>query len=274
MLTLEEYIAKRKKEDGLNEFDMNNRLDNLRICNNYVFEFFNQYLESMDVDERTVLNDERLRKYKNQLNNFSPDIQDWLVNIYDEYEQHLNKLIINFLKKDDLFFLYHTKDEFRSLSYDCYADLIKRSPFIKGNAENIFKFIKEYHLLESQRIMDISSVFISQEVNDWVEQTWMKYKVSLVAFAYDWIIRFYDNKDLWPAKHKSKSKEDYIDYEYDIKQKSNLFNMNYFYRRVSNKPFLKGKKQYLEILLMYFWIKDISGDEEDYWDEYISKVIK
>lgn len=44
MLRFEEYIARRKKEDQLNEFDVNARPENIKICVNYVFEYFNSYL--------------------------------------------------------------------------------------------------------------------------------------------------------------------------------------------------------------------------------------
>ena len=40
-MRLEEYILKRKMEDGINEFDKGKRAENTRICVNYVFEYFN-----------------------------------------------------------------------------------------------------------------------------------------------------------------------------------------------------------------------------------------
>lgn len=67
MLNLEEYIAKRKREDRVNEFDIDSKADNLRICVNYVFEYFNQYLKIDQMEQKTFLNDERLEKYKKQL---------------------------------------------------------------------------------------------------------------------------------------------------------------------------------------------------------------
>ena len=39
MLTIEEYIARRKKEDKLNEFDLDARTQNMKICVDYVFEY-------------------------------------------------------------------------------------------------------------------------------------------------------------------------------------------------------------------------------------------
>ena len=45
MLKLEEYIAKRKKEDGMDEFDKSKRSENTKMAVNYVFEYFNQYID-------------------------------------------------------------------------------------------------------------------------------------------------------------------------------------------------------------------------------------
>jgi hypothetical protein len=36
MLSLEEYIEKRKTEDGINEFDVSQKINNIRTCINCV----------------------------------------------------------------------------------------------------------------------------------------------------------------------------------------------------------------------------------------------
>ena len=38
------------------------------------------------------------------------------------------------------------------------------------------------------------------------------------------------------------------------------------------KPYTKGKKQHFEVLLMYYWLTHITGDDDNYWHEYIEKV--
>ena len=55
MLKLEEYIAKRKKEDGMDEFDKSKRSENTKMAVNYVFEYFNNYLDSIGGSEETIL---------------------------------------------------------------------------------------------------------------------------------------------------------------------------------------------------------------------------
>ncbi|MFC0212131.1 hypothetical protein ACFFK0_06620 [Paenibacillus chartarius] len=270
MLTVEEYIARRKREDQLNEFSLADRMENMKTCVNYVFEYFNQYLDISKLDEQTVLNNERLEKYKNSISHYEDEIQEWLVHIYDEYNKKLDRTIVNFLKKDELFYLYSSDSEFRSLSYECYAQLIKKNPFLKDQTEMLFLFIKDYKRIQSQP--NDNRILISDEVDQWVEKTWQQYKVDILAFCSDWVHRFLDNQDSWPVSHRKKSDSPYWKYDYDYKQKSNLFNLNSLYRRISDKPFIKGKKQCLEVIMMYFWLHNIEGDEENYWQEYMSKI--
>lgn len=177
------------------------------------------------------------------------------------------------MKKDDIFLLYHTENEFRSCSYDCYAQLVKKNPFLKDQTEMLFLFIKVYHRIESQRDFNKPSVFLTEDINEWLEKTWNKYSVNIWAFASNYIDRFSDDDSLWPVKHKIKNGENWQPYIYDYKQKTNLFNLKNLYPRISKRPFIKGKKQYLEIIMMYIWLHSIWGDEENYWDEYFSKAM-
>lgn len=274
MLKLEEYILKRKKEDLLNEFDKNKKEDNLRICVNYIFEYFNNYLNITELEERTILKDEKLEKYRKQLCNYDQEIQDWLVNIYSEYGNFLDKSIGRRIKNEEIyFFLLSEGSEFRSLSYECYAKNIKKFPYLKGQEEMLFKFLKEYHRVESNFELRHTPV-INEEIDEWVEKTKNKYHVNLYRFASDWINYFYEDKDLWGAGHKIKVQDTPFEwYDYNYKNGNNLFNIDSLYRNMPKKPFTKGKKQEFEILFMYYWLHEMDSDEE-YWQEYISKVLK
>lgn len=274
MLNLEEYIAKRKKEDLLNEFDKNKKENNLKICVNYIFEYFNNYLNITELEERTILKNEKLEKYRKQLCNYDQEIQDWLVNIYSEYGNFLDKSIGRRIKNEEIyFFLLSEESEFRSLSYECYAKNIKKFPYLKGQEEMLFKFLKEYHRVESNLELRHTPV-INEEIDEWVEKTKNKYHVNLYRFASDWINYFYEDKDLWGAGHKIKVKDTPFEwYDYNYKNGNNLFNIDSLYRNMPKKPFTKGKKQEFEILFMYYWLHEMDSDEE-YWQEYISKVLK
>ena len=269
MLTIEAYIAQRKKEDQLNEFSLATRMENMKVCVNYVFEYFNQYLDITKMDEQTALNNEKLEKYRKTVSQYDEEIQDWLVGVYDEYNKQMHRLIINFLKKNELFFIYNSDNEFRSLSYECFAQLIKKNPYLKDQTEMLYLFIKDYHQIQSQLGDDLH--IFDDEITQWIGNTWKKQKVNIVTFCWDWIDRFSDDETLWPTSHRKKSDSGWRKYEYDYKQKSNLFNLNSLYRRISDKSFIKGKKQYLETIMMYYWLHSIEGDDDNYWLEYLGK---
>jgi hypothetical protein len=274
LLTIEEYMARRKKEDQINEFSLKDRTANMKICVDYVFEYFNQYLDITKMDEQTILNDERLDKYRKSISLYEIEVQDWLVQIYDDHNKQIDRSIGRSLKKDDLFFLYNTDNEFRSSSYEIYALVIKKNPFLKDQTEMLYRFIKDFYQIQSQPRGTEFQIKISAEVDLWIEETWKKYNVNLYAFCSHWVEHFFDHDEYWPRSHKIKSNEQWIKYNYDFKQKNNLFNLNTLYPRISGKPFIKGKKQYLENLMMYFWLHSIVNDDDNYWDEYMDKYSK
>ncbi|NMO97467.1 hypothetical protein [Paenibacillus lemnae] len=271
MLKLVEYMERRLKEDHINEWDYKLKSENTRICINYVFEYFNNYLTEDAADEKTVLEIERIEKYKAQLENFEQDVQEWLVMVFDKHNKKMNVIIRNFIKKQELFLLFNQDSEFRSLSYECYSQLIKKYQFIRDNTEMIYEVIKQLHTIESSTRWNDNDFVINESITEWIEGAFKKHNVNLVAFAEDWVIYFFDNENLWPARHKKKSILEYRKYDYDYKQKDNLFNINELYRRLPKKSFIRGRKQELEILMMFLWLHTIDGDQE-YWEEYKSKV--
>ena len=271
MMKLEEYIEKRKKEDGLNEFDKNKKDENIKLAVNYIFEYFNNYLDITELEATTIAKEEKLDKYRKQLRDYEPEIREWLVNIYSEYGNFLDKSIGRRVRNEHTyFFLLNEDSEFRSLSYECYAEYIKKFPYLKGQEEMLFKLLKEYHRVESNQSL-WAFPEINEEIDEWLENTKNKYGVNIYAFVFDWINYFCDSPELWGSKHKKKAKESYRKYEYDYKNGDNLFNIDSLYRNMPKKSFTKGKKQEFEILLMYCWLHEMEGEDED-WDEYIEKI--
>lgn len=272
MLSIEDYISRRKKEDKLNEFDIDARTQNMKICVDYVFEYFNNYLNITEAEEKTTLKNKKLEKYRNQLKEYEPEVREWIVGIYNEYGKQIHKHVGKITKENEFFFLYNAESEFRNTSYDCYSQLIKRLPFLKDQTQMLFLLIRDYHRVESEQKFKFGIPSISEEITDWIDKTWAKHQVNLLAFAYGWINRFFENEDVWPTTHRKKSNKTWKKYDYDYKQKSNLFNLDSLYRKMPKKSFTKGRKQEFEILLMYYWIHDMEGDN-DYWPEYLEMVL-
>ena len=193
-------------------------------------------MNTTEAEEKTVLHSEKLDKYRKQLHDYEPEVREWAVSIYDEYGKQIHRYIDNILSEYELFFLYNTDNEFRNISYDYYTKLIKKLPFLKDQTEMLFLFIKEYHRVESEQRFNFGIPSISEEITDWVNKTWTRHQVNLLAFAYDWINSFYDNEEIWPSTHRKKSQYTWRKYDNDYKQKSNLFNIDSLYRRMPKKP--------------------------------------
>lgn len=272
MLSLEAYIAKRKKEDHLNEFDLKAKLTNIRICTNYIFEYFNDYLDISDIDAKSILHNEKIEKFKKTLRDYSPEIQDWLTKIYTDYGNHLHTQVKFISKQYTYFYLYNTDAEFRSFSYDCYSELVKKLPYLKDKTEMLFLLIKDLHRVESLYSWGLTFPSVSEEFDNWVYNTQNKYGVNLIRFCAQHIHYFFDDEKRWPSTHKIKTTDSWRKYEYDHKQTFNLFNIDSLYRNMPKNAFTKGKKQFFEIILMYIWLHDIVGDDENYWEEYLKKI--
>ena len=270
MLSIEEYIARRKKENNLDEFDLSQKQENLRVFVNYVFEYFNSYINVSELEEREVLKDLKIEKYKDTISIYEPEVQEWLVDFYNSGGKQLNVFIGNLLSKSELFYLFHTELEFRELSYELYPKIIRRFPTLKGQSEMIFLFFKEYHKIKT--FSDGFEKFsFSDGLTDWLNQTRNKYKVNISIFAQYWVKHFYDNEDMWPVTHRSESAFKYKKYDYNYKQKNNLFNLDTLFGRICTKPFMKGRKKDLEVLMMYYFMNEYIGDQE-YWLYYYKKA--
>jgi hypothetical protein len=82
MLSIEEYIARRKKEDRLNEFNITARIENMKTVIDYVFEYFNNYLDITELDERTALQDEKIKKFYGWVRDYDSNVKEWLLDIF------------------------------------------------------------------------------------------------------------------------------------------------------------------------------------------------
>lgn len=115
-----------EKEDGINEYDLSKCSKNIRICVNYIFEYFDNYLENSPDAEKTFIEERKQEKYRKIVSRYSPDVQDWLVDLNSRSRKHGHKYLRELID-DRYFLLYNSDTEFRSLSYSIYPKTIKGS---------------------------------------------------------------------------------------------------------------------------------------------------
>lgn len=118
-MRIEEFILKRKTEDGINEYDREKRAENTRICVDYVYEYFNKYLETAAGEEKTVRNDKKIAKYAVIVRKYSAEVREWLIDIYTSHGKYLQRTLPTYIK-DPYFLLYDSEAEFRAMSDEVY----------------------------------------------------------------------------------------------------------------------------------------------------------
>lgn len=266
MIRLEEYITKRKTEDHLNEFDMEQKVSNIKKAIDYIFEYFDNYLPLEGAENHSAEDNERLNKYEKTLREYTPELSRWLMVIYDETGHQINKSIQQYCDNISGFLLTFEDSEFRLISYNCYAELIKKRPCLRDETERLYQFIKEYHAVVTKREYEhFDFPQISEKITTWLNDTYIKYNVNLVTAIQKYLTEeFYNNVNLWPSGSKIKSDHPYKGhfYEYNYKKRTNLFNINGYYGRFGGKPFLKGKKKYIEIIMMFTWLNEVAGEND------------
>ena len=283
-MTLEQYILMRKKEDSLNEYDLSKRSENIRICVNYIFDYFDNYLENSPDSEKTFQEEQKQDKYRKAISKYSPDIQDWLVNFYSRTGKHANRHLRNLIE-DTYFLLFNTDAEFRSLSYTIYPKAIKKVKELDGEGEMIYNFIRDEHRVRSEYTLEQQNTHITDDIDKWISNTFKKHGVNIFTFCDDWCMYFSNTPDLWEKSRKIRihkydsllenrdySLSSYMFWEYDYKATGERFGLNALYRNMPKKDFIKGKKQAFEAVMMYSWTHSYVRDEKT-WEEYLTQLL-
>ena len=282
-MTIEQYILMRKKEDGLNEYDLSKSSENLRICVNYVFEYFDNYLPNSPDSERTHSEEKKQDKYRQIVSKYSPDIQDWLVDLNARTGKHVHRQIRNLIE-DKYFLLFNTDAEFRALSYSIYPQAIKRVKELEGEGEMIYNFIRDEHRVRSEFTLEQQNIHIIDNIDKWIANTFKKYGVNIFAFCDDWCMYFSETPDLWEKSRKTRdhsydslldnkrySLNSYMFWDYNYKTDGDRFGLSTLYRNMPKKDYTIRKKQGFEAVMMYWWTHSCVGDEEG-WVEYVTQL--
>lgn len=271
MITLDKFIEKRLKDDKKDLFDLSKKEVNLQDCVNYVFEYFNTYINIDEQKATQIENDEKLIKYSKQIEKYSTNVQTWLIEVYTQYNKRMNQYIPKLLRNEDTFLLTNSPESFRKYSYKCYSQLIKKLPFMENNIEQLNEFIIDQHrVLNNNYQLEKKDLCFNDKIDQHIEKTFSKYKVNLLIWAESYADNFFDYEHMWPA-----GTYDILEYGkcYNpMKAKKNKFNIDNIYSQLSSLPYVRGKKKILEILVMYYWQRSVAPFDEVLYEEYMKKA--
>ena len=272
MITLDKFIEKRLKDDKKNLLDLDNKENNLQDYVTYIFEYFNTYINIDESRRLKIENDEKIEKYYWQIEKYSTEVQNWLIEVYSKYNKKINQQIPKLLKDIDVFLLTNSSESFRKYSYKCYSQLIKKYPFMENYTEQLYEFILDEHriLSNNYQLNQENETSFNEKIDKYIITTADKYKVNLFAWAEVYSDNFFGYEHMWPVG--ACDIEEYGKSYNPMKAKKNKFNIDSIYSQISTLPYIKGRKKILEILVMYYWQKDISPVDGELYEDYMKQA--
>ena len=274
-LTLEEYIAKRKRKDGLNEFDLEQRVKNMGLCINYVVEYYEKYLDPEKLNSERATQKRRADKCKKQLESwgYESEVVSWVVSIMMQYGKRVDLALKNDAKLDLTFFLKYTDEDFTEFAKDFIEENKRKLPFLEGETKNVANLAKNFMLYRGSLFINFERNFerynrFGERITDWLKDTYSTYSVNLVRFATEY------TSDYFSRHFETEYNRDFgtieVVREYEINaDTTNVFNLDELFEEIKHKPFMQDRKTELELLLLTVWAEDISGNAE--LREYVNK---
>lgn len=269
MLTIEEYISFRKREDNLKDFDLDTRAQNIRTCVNYVFDYFNNYITQHEDKAKTYMDKDKIEKYSSRLRDFSPDVKKWLVNLYSKHYNLLNFTLKQLLDKNEYFLLYHTEEEFENVTIECLSKLTRKYPYLRDEKDGTFLLVKDYHRIVNLVYYNDKIPKLPLHITKWINDTMSIYHVELRTFAAEWYRKVMFDETVSKPMIPGISVVPY-DIKKEFLEKENLFNIDSLYNEIYTRPFITGKKQELLALIVYYWTYFLN--DSNIWNNYLASV--
>ncbi|WP_353095719.1 hypothetical protein [Tissierella praeacuta] len=270
MLTIEDYIASRKKKDKLDEFDFQKHSENMGAVIQYVMEYFNEYLNLEDYSYEQVKTQQVIDKFKEGIIENFPTTYEFIISYYWSNKKRIDKLVSKAYEEiEDIELFYLPEDDIKVAEYVC-----KKKLGVTATEEllsNIATMSKEYRQTQTEEPIMSDMKELDNAISDWVIEVYRKYKVDLLDYARGISYKFYEK--YVDHEYDRQTEAFYYINKYDYRYQDNPFNINDIYNRNRHREFIEGHKGELEMLIMYFWLFEDVHDQ-DYWPEYVKLCIE
>ncbi|MEW8994385.1 hypothetical protein [Clostridium sp.] len=269
MLSLIEYISKRKNEDKIDEFDFKKHSENMASVIKYVTDYFNNYLNLEDYDYEQMKIQETINKFKGKVMKTFPLTGDYVISYYLNKKKRLDKYVGKAFEEVKDSELFYEKQDFEMIAKYVIEKKLDVS-FEQELFNTLVILAQEYREAnkESPAISEMRE--LDNELVAWVKAVFRNYNVNLLSYASEVSFHYYET--YIDTEYDRSTETFYRINRYDYRYQENPFNINDIYLRNEHREFIKGRKGELEMLIMYFWLDDEVKDM-DYWPEYVQLCI-
>ncbi|MEI3598623.1 hypothetical protein [Oceanobacillus sp. MO10714A] len=270
MLKIEEYISMRKRKEKINEFDFTKHSDNMGKIIQFVSEYFNDYLNPEDYNYELIKLQQTIEKSKKTLINQYPNTHGFI----EEYYLNKKKRIDTFIKKvcdaqKDID-IFYKENEFleiaKEVSYRLSDCELSDDDFSK-----VVLAVKDYWKYNISKPNRSEMKGLDNNIVKWVMDSYREFGVNIASYAFNiawkWSDKYVEHK------YSRQYDEHYYINSYDYRYQDNPFDIEEEYEKHQGKPFIQGKRDYFEMLVMYSWLFDVLEDTS-YWPEYEKLCVK
>lgn len=270
MLTIDEYIAKKKKADKLDEFDYLKISENMSAVMKYVMSYFNEYLTMETCDAEEIKFKHATDKLQEEIAQKYPKSKEFIINFYLQHRIRIHKELEKWVRDIPYFSFFYSDYDFNSLAKDFCTSY-------KLSGDNMNQYCNETAILISE-IKSCGTVcpsltemlHLDNNLVSWVRNTYRQHGVNLYDFASDLSYSYYQ-KYVKYERDDYQSQGYYVNY-YNHRYNNNPFDIEQIYEDNKHRPFLENKRGELEMLVMHAWLFSEVYDD-DYWPEYVNLCI-
>lgn len=265
MQKIEEYILMRKKKDKLNEFDFTRHSENMGKIIQYVSDYFNDYLTPEDFSNEVLKLQKNLKKSEKMLMTRYPQSHEFIEKFYLDNQKRVDTLIGKSYETFRDVDLYYRDEDFKKIAIDVIHNRLLIESTTDNDLNNVIVAVKEYHRYTKSKPRRSEMKELDSTIVEWVMDSYRDYDVNIADYAFDiawrWGEKYVEHKYI-------RNEEEWYDInKYDYRYQENPFDIDLEYEKHKELPFIEEKRDYLEMLVMYFWLFSVLEDQS-YWPEY------
>ncbi len=270
MLTIDEYIAKMKKADKLNEFDYLKVSDNMSSVMKYVMSYFNEYLTMETCDAEEIKFKHAIDKLQQEVMDRYPQSKEFVLNFYLRHRIRLDKELDKWVNDIPYFPFFYSDADFLSLADGFCSSYKISNDNMAEYQDNVAILISEIKQYQTDAPRPVEMLHLDNNIVAWVRDTYRQYGVNLYAFASDLAYLHYQRYVKYERGNYGETGY-YVNY-YNHRYNKNPFGVDQIYEDNKHRPFLDSKRGEFEMLIMHEWLFSMVYDD-DYWSEYVNLCI-
>ena len=270
MQTIDEYIAKMKRADKMDEFDYLKKSENMSAVINYVMAYFNDYLTLDTCDAENIKMKHKRDKLEIEIENRYPKSKEFILNYYLQNGIGIHKEVKKWLEQLPYFAFYQSEEDFFSAAQEFCAGYRLKTENMEEYLGGIQALMAEIKQCDTEEPKSSDMIHLDSQLVTWVRNTYKQYGVNLFSFAYD-LASSYEQRYVKFERGEWGQSSYYVN-NYNHRYNSNPFNIDEIFEENKHRPFLQDKRGELEMLVMHEWLFNMVYDD-DYWPEYVNLCV-